>query len=68
MNPVFVRTSLRILGAVFTALGAVEHLTWQTALTALGTFLVGYVTTAPNHVAIDSLPPEVQESVRPPPP
>lgn len=68
MNPVFIRTSLRILGGACMAVAAVDHISWQTVVAALGTYFVGWMQTAPNHVAIDHLPLAVQESVRPPAP
>lgn len=65
MNPALVRGVLTILGTALTALAAANQLTWQTALSALGAAIIGWMRTAPNHIDIDSLPPEVRESVRP---
>jgi hypothetical protein len=65
MNPVLVRSVLTLLGTALAAMGAASQLTWQTALAALGSALIGWMRTAPNHIDIDALPEEVRESVRP---
>lgn len=67
MNPATVRTALSLLGTVCAAIAVIPQFTWQTVLAAIGGAVFGWMRTAPNHIAIDELPLDVRESVKPPP-
>lgn len=67
MNPATVRTALSLLGTVFAAVAVIPTFTWQTVLATVGGAIFGWMRTAPNHIAIDELPLDVRESVKPPP-
>jgi hypothetical protein len=67
INPATVRTALSLLGTVIAAIAVIPQFTWQTVLAAVGGAVFGWMRTAPNHIAIDELPLDVRESVKPPP-
>jgi hypothetical protein len=67
MNPATVRTALSMLGTVIAAIAVIPQFTWQAVLAAVGGAIFGWMRTAPNHIAIDELPLDVRESVKPPP-
>lgn len=67
MNAATVRTALSLLGTVIAAIAVIPSFTWQSVLAAIGGAIFGWMRTAPNHIAIDELPLDVRESVKPPP-
>lgn len=68
MNPATVRTALSLLGTVIAAVAVIPQFTWQSVLAAIGGAIFGWMRTAPNHIAMDELPTDVRDTMRPPPP
>ena len=66
MNPKLVAWCLGIAGAALVAVSQLDHFTWQGVCAAVGGVLLGILKLGPDMIRVSSLPPELQESIKPP--